>query len=211
MAVARPPYRGDATAASQAAMPWIEIVAALIGLLCVVLGAARSIWTYPTGIVSVAMFAALFFAARLYSDALLQGFFVAANLYGWVNWRRSRADTGEIVVETMSGTARARWAAGCAVAALGWGWLMQARTDASFPYMDAGIAIVSIAAQLLMARRYWENWVLWIGVDLASLPLYVAKQLWVTAALYAAYLGLALWGLVQWHGARRRTGAGAGA
>ena len=52
---------------------------------------------------------------------------------------------------------------------------------------------------------------LWIGVDLASLPLYVAKQLWVTAALYAAYLGLALWGLVQWHGARRRTGAGAGA
>jgi nicotinamide mononucleotide transporter len=190
-------------------MSWIEIVAALIGLLCVALGAARSIWTYPTGIASVAMFGAVFFAARLYSDALLQGFFVAANLYGWLNWQRSREQSGDVVVETMSIGARSRWAAGCLVAMLGWGWLMHAQTDASYPWADAGIAIVSVAAQILMARRAWENWVLWIGVDLASLPLYLAKQLWVTAALYAAYLVLAVWGLMQWRRAQRQVSVAA--
>jgi nicotinamide mononucleotide transporter len=190
-------------------MSVIEIVAALVGLLCVSLGARRSLWTYPTGIVSVGLFGAVFFAARLYSDALLQGFFVAANVYGWMNWKRSRAQSGTVVVESMTMRSRMTWSVGCVVATLGWGWLMHAHTDASLPWADAGIAIVSIAAQILMAQRRWENWVLWIGVDLASLPLYLYKELWVTAALYAGYLVLAVWGLVAWRAAEPRRVASA--
>ena len=60
------------------------------------------------------------------------------------------------------------------------------------------IAAASVAAQLLMARRAIENWWLWIAVDVASVPLYLAKGLYPFAGLYLVYLGLAVWGLLDW-------------
>ena len=106
----------------------------------------------------------------------------------------------------MSGVSRLRWTTGCLVAILLWGGAMQHFTDASYPWADGAIAIVSIAAQILMAQRKLENWWLWIAVDLASIPLYAAKALSLTMGLYVVYLALATWGLIDWHRARRTAG-----
>jgi nicotinamide mononucleotide transporter len=182
----------------------LEWIATLLGLACVALAAVRSVWTFPTAIVSVTLIGLLVWRERLYSDALLQVFFVAANLYGWRNWARTRGRAGEVVVERMAPAARARWAAGTLVAALAWGGAMHRWTDASYPWWDAAIAAASIAAQLLMARRRLENWLVWIAVDLASVPLYLAKGLTLLAALYAVYLALAVWGWFDWRRAHLR-------
>lgn len=187
-------------------MTSLETIACVFGILCVALAVMRRMWTFPFGIVSVGLYSAVFFSAKLYSDALLQIFYVVVNGYGWWNWRRSREDRGAVIVETMDAGSRWRWAAGCAVATIAWGGLMHRFTDASYPWADAGIAIVSIAAQVLMAQRKLENWVLWIAVDLASIPLYAAKALSLTMGLYMVYLALAMWGLFDWHRARRIQG-----
>ncbi len=185
-------------------MTHAEWIATLLGIACVALAGTRSVWTFPTAIASVTLVGLVVFEARLYSDALLQGFFVAANLYGWATWRAARARVGEVAVERMSPAARWRWGAGIAAAALGWGAAMHALTDAAYPWWDAAIAAPSVGAQLLMARRKLENWVLWIAVDVASIPLYLAKGLTLLAGLYLVYLGLAVWGLVGWARAERR-------
>ena len=176
----------------------VELLATLLGVLCVVLGVRRSVWTFPTAIGSVLLVGWAVWTARLYSDALLQLFFVGANLYGWANWRRSQADQGDVLVEAMSAGERARWTAGTGASTLAWGGGMAGWTDAAYPWWDAATAVVSAAAQLLMARRKWENWVLWIAVDLALIPLYLAKGLIMLAALYLFYLVLSIWGLVTW-------------
>ena len=182
-----------------------EWIATALGIACVALAARRSIWTFPTAIVSVALLGIVVFRARLYSDALLQLFFAAANLYGWINWRRARAHSGDIPVHMLDTRARARWLGGITLCWLGWGSAMHVLTDAALPWWDAGIAAASVAAQLLMARRAIENWWLWIAVDLASVPLYLAKGLYPFAGLYLVYLALAVWGLIDW---RRALGAG---
>lgn len=184
-------------------MSLVELAAAILGIACVTLGALRSIWNYAFGVASVVLLCAVFYEHKLYSDALLQIFFAAANLYGLANWRRSQANTGTVVVETMTAGARVRWALGCAVAVALWGWLMHRYTDASYPWPDAAIAIVSAAAQILMARRRLENWLLWIAVDLGAIPLYGLKQIWITMGLYVVYLGLAIWGFLSWRAVRR--------
>lgn len=190
-------------------MSWIEWVAALLGIVCVALGAVRSIWTYAFGIASVVLLGFVFLEAKLYSDALLQVFFVVANVYGLVNWRRSQVETGAVLVETMRVASHVRWATATLVAIASWGALMHFYTDASYPWPDAAIAITSVVAQILMARRKLENWVLWIAVDLGSIPLYAAKGLWVVMGLYVVYLGLAIWGFVDWDRARRTAGVAA--
>ena len=72
----------------------VEALAAALVVVNVALVAARSVWNYPVALAAVAIYAWVFLGARLYSDTLLQGFFFAANVYGWVNWTRSRADAG---------------------------------------------------------------------------------------------------------------------
>lgn len=189
-------------------MTWIEGVATGLGVLCVALGVVRSVWTFPTAIGSVALVGWVVWRERLYSDALLQLFFVAANLYGWIGWRRSRAAAGEVVVRGMTAAARRRWGVGVIAATVAWGGAMRAWTDAAYPWWDAATAVLSVAAQMLMAERKWENWVLWVVVDVALIPLYLAKGLTMFAALYVLYLGLSLWGLVGWRRALRPAGPG---
>jgi nicotinamide mononucleotide transporter len=179
-------------------MSLAEWIATALGIACVALAARRSIWTFPTAILSVALLGIVVFRARLYSDALLQLFFAVANLYGWIGWWRARTRTGDVPVRTLDARARTAWLAAIALGWLGWGMAMHRLTDAALPWWDAGIAAASVAAQLLMARRFIENWWLWIAVDLASVPLYLTKGLYPFAGLYLAYLGLALWGLLDW-------------
>ena len=57
------------------------------------------------------------------------------------------------------------------------------------PFWDAANAVASVAAQILLARRRLENWLLWIVVDLSSIALYAVKGLTLTALLYVIFLG----------------------
>lgn len=180
----------------------IEGVAALLVLINVWLITRRSIWNYAFGIVGVAIYGWVFFEAKLYSDMLLQIFFVVVQFYGLQQWRLSRAQAGEVVVERLSDRTRLAWLAGILAAIAAWGWLMHRFTDASFPWWDASVAMTSVAAQILMSVRKLENWWLWIVANLLSIGLYAAKALWITAGLYVFLLGLAIWGLVRWRAAR---------
>ncbi len=181
-----------------------EVIAFVLGIVNVTLVVRRSIWNYPFGIAMVSLYAVVFAEARLYSDMLLQFFFIAVNAYGWISWIRHRAATGAVVVEGMTRSERWRWTLATTAIALVWGGLMHRFTDASLPWWDAAVAAASIAAQWLLARRKWENWVLWIAVDIGSIGLYLVKELWLTALLYLLFLLLAAWGLVDW---RRRVAA----
>lgn len=185
----------------------LEIAASALLLVNIALVARRSMWNYPFAIAAVSLYAVLFYETKLYSDMLLQGFYVALNLYGWFNWSRSKAETGEVAVRTLGWGARVAWLAACAALTAGWGALMHRFTDASLPWWDAGVAMTSVAAQILLARRYLENWVLWIAVDLVAVPLFASRGLWLTAGVYVILLGLSVYGLIDWQRAYRRRAA----
>lgn len=185
----------------------VEGVAALLVLVNVWLVARRSIWNYAFGIVGVVLYGWIFLHARLYSDTLLQIFFLVLNVYGLAQWRRSQAEAGEVMVERLSTGARLRWALGIVAAVALWGWLMHRFTDAALPWWDAGVAMTSVAAQILMALRRLENWWLWIVANILSIGLYATKSLWITTALYVVLLGLSMWGLARWRAARHGAGA----
>jgi nicotinamide mononucleotide transporter len=179
-------------------MSAIEIVAVLLGITNIVLIIRRSVWNFPVAIVMVALYFVIFRDAKLYSDAGLQIFFAAVNAYGWWSWHRNKADVGDIIVRRLPALGYALWIVGSLLAISVWGWVMHAETDASYPWWDASVAMLSVSAQILMTRRFVENWHWWIVVNLISIPLYVVKELYLTAGLYGLFLVLAIAGLVEW-------------
>ena len=188
---------------SRHAMQPAEILASLLGLANIVLLVRRSLWNYPFGLAMVTIYAWVFAGARLYSDALLQLFFFVIQIYGWWAWVRAGRGAGEVPVVRLAPRARARWLVGAIAATLLWGWGMRSWTDAALPFWDAAIAVFSVVAQILLARRVLENWAVWIAVDAGAIALYAMRGLYLTAGLYILFLILAFSGLVSWARAER--------
>jgi nicotinamide mononucleotide transporter len=182
----------------------LEIAAALLGVVNIVLVVRRSTWNYPFGIVMVALYFFVFWNAKLYSDALLQIFFLVIQAYGWWAWAHARHVDHGVVVGWMPWRRRVPWLAGTAVAVLLWGTGMARFTDAAAPFVDATTAGLSIAAQSLQSLRRIESWLLWIAVDSVAIGLFAWRGLFVTSALYGLFLALAVVGLFEW---RRRAEA----
>lgn len=176
----------------------LEGAAALLGLVNVALVVRRSLWNYPFGIAMVLLYGFVFYEARLYSDALLQVFFLVIQLYGWWAWARSGRIEGGVAVSRLSTTARLLWIAGTALAAFAWGSMMARFTDAAAPFIDAAVAGTSVAAQILQSRRKVESWVLWILVDVVAIGLFWSRELIATSVLYGVFLVMSAAGLVAW-------------
>lgn len=176
----------------------LELVAVCLGVCNIVLLVRRSIWNYPFGIAMVALYFLIFREARLYSDMLLQIFFLVVNAWGWWAWGRAGGLSGPVQVDRMG--SRGRWTAlgSVGVLTLFWGWGMHEYTNAASPWWDAAVAMGSIASQILLARRKIENWIGWIAVDVVAIGLYASKSLWITAALYALFLVLSVQGWREW-------------
>ncbi len=178
-------------------MTQIEWLAAALVLINVALVALRSVWNYPFALVAVSLYAVVFYDAKLYSDMVLQGFFFTLNLYGWASWMRARNDSG-VPVGWMDASSRQWWALATILAWVAWSFAMDRYTDAGAPWIDGAIAMLSITAQWLLARRRVESWYLWILVDLIAIPLFAWRGLYPTSAVYVVLLGLSIDGLIQW-------------
>jgi nicotinamide mononucleotide transporter len=181
----------------------LELIAVALGLANVGLLVRRSIWNYPFGMAMVVLYLAIFWQARLYGEAVLQVFFFVVQGWGWWLWARAGGLAQMVQVEWMGWRARTAALVLVAASSLGIGWAMARFTDAALPYADAAIAGASVVAQVLLAMRRVENWALWIAIDVLSVWVYVARELYLTAGLYVVFLGLAIAGLIAWARAAR--------
>ena len=182
----------------------IEYAAALLGLVNIALLIFRNVWNFPFGMAMVALYILVFYEERLYAEAGLQVFFFAAQGWGWWLWLRVGGEDSRVPVRWLDNPSRAVWLAVTAALSLNLGWVMHRFTDAVMPYADAGIAGASVAAQILLAFRRIENWLVWIVIDIASIALYLNRGLYPTAGLYGGFLVMSLFGLKEWIDAERR-------
>lgn len=188
----------------------LEILAVLINVLGVWLTARRVPWCWPVNVVAVLLYAWLFYHWKLYSDMLLQGVYVLLQGYGWWRWRQGRLEDGTVRISRLPRregiTALAAGAAGAIVL----GGLMHRYTDAALPWLDAALAAFSLVASFWAARKRLASWNLWIVLDSVYVGVFVYKQLYPTAALYAGFVVLAIYGQRLWQADLRRTAAVAG-
>ena len=191
----------------------LEWLAAGLGVLNIALLIRRSQWNFAFAILSVSLYVFIFFESRLYAESGLQVFFILANVWGWIAWRRSldQHDESRVAVHWLDWRSRAAWLLATAVISLNLGWLLHRYTNAAMPFADSAIAGASVAAQLLLGLRRIENWVLWVAIDVAAVALYLNRGLYPTAGLYAAMLAMSLIGLKHWIAAQNRQNKAAAA
>ena len=178
---------------------WLELAAVALALAMVGFNIREMHWGWPLAIASSLLYALLFWHSRLYGDAALQIFFVVLAIWGWWQWLRGHAPGGGILrVRRLNSKGLAT---AIAVSLLAWpatGWFLLRFTDTDVPWWDAFPTAVSVVGQVLLGRKFIENWLFWIAVNTVSVGLFAWKGLWPTAALYAVFIGLSVAGWRTW-------------
>lgn len=175
-----------------------EVSANLVYVLSIGLATINSAHTWWTGIVGCLLFGWVFLQANLYADVTLQIFFIGTSLFGWWNWVRGNQGA-PVPIQRSTLPVLMGWMA-CAIAcALAYGTLLHAYTDAYAPFIDSLLLAFSVLAQFLLMQRRVETWWCWLLVNTIAVPLYLSRDLYVTAFFYAAFWVNACIALVRWY------------
>ncbi|GAA4305300.1 nicotinamide riboside transporter PnuC [Nibribacter koreensis] len=175
-----------------------EVVGFVTGLLCVWLAVKQNIWTFPLALISALFYVVVFKDALLFADMGLQVMFAVLNFYGWYLWLYKG---GKRVERPVTKTHNWQWGVLVVLVPVftyGLGRYLDMTTEADIPYWDAGTTGVSLGAQWLMSRKKLENWLLWLAVDIVYVPIYLYKELYLTAILYAIFIPMAWMGYRDW-------------
>jgi len=175
-------------------LEWASAITAALGIW---LTTQRRLICWPITLISTLLYMLVFLRVKLYSDALLQVFFVVFTIYGWWNWWRGVREDGSVRVEPL--TVRSMFVA-LAAGFIGCFLLgdLAEHIHAALPHLDATLMSYSLVASWWGARKHIANWWLWIVVDVVYVGEYIYKDLWPTAALYAGLVILAIVGLRDW-------------
>ncbi len=187
----------------------LEIIGTLVGLLYLWLEYRASIYLWIAGIIMPAIYLFVYYDAGLYADFGINIYYLGAALYGWMMWkygsflrrkilRKDTVQQEELPITRMPMRYLPPLTAAFAVAFIGIAWILINFTDSNVPWLDSFTTALSIVGMWMLARKYVEQWWAWIAVDAVSAGLYIYKGLDFTAALYALYTIIAIFGYFKW-------------
>jgi nicotinamide mononucleotide transporter len=183
------------------ALEWFGTVT---GFFCVYLAARQNILNWPVAILSILAYMVLFYQYKLYGDAALQFYFFCTSIYGWYYWSKLKESSQKPIV-SLRKHEYAILTVLTVVLSFALGVFLDKFTDTDVPYIDGACTAISFVAQLLMTRKVLQSWILWIIVDICYVPLYLYKNLALTAVLYTLYLVLATMGYLDWRRTWKQT------
>ncbi len=175
-----------------------EILGFVTGAVCVVLVIRRSIWNWPAGLANNGFYLVLFAQFGLYADAGLQIVYLALGAYGWWAWLRGGPHRSALLIQRTTRQQAVIFAGATLIGAVAMALLLSRLTNSTVPWADGLTTALSLVAQWMLTRKLLENWWVWIVADVLYVGLYIYKELYLTAVLYAVFLVLCVLGLRAW-------------
>ncbi len=184
-------------------MNYLEIVGTAIGVVYLYLEYRASVWLWVASIAMPAVYLSVYWEAGLYADFGISLYYLLASVYGLICWLIGRKDSADHESEPLRiGNFPKRLYPYVilvfSVLFVGIGFVLSRFTDSTVPWADAFTTALSIVAMWMLAKKYVEQWIVWILADLGCALLYAYKDLWFTGALYLAYAVVAVFGYRKW-------------
>jgi nicotinamide mononucleotide transporter len=177
----------------------MEIIAFILSFICITLNARGHLLTWLFSILSSAAYAWVFYEARLFGDAWLQGVFIVLAVYAWHSWLSKDASQKPLKIFTRMPQNWNLWG--------GLAWLalflviyfvLTNYTSSDVALVDAFLTAGSLIATYMSAQKWLENWLVWAFVNVIYIGLYIYKDLHLTALLYALLIALCVLGWKEW-------------
>ena len=180
---------------------WYGVVAGIAGCISVVLTAKGRWMMYPIGFIQNFTYTVLAFQNMFYGEVIEQVFYIVTMIWGMVAWARNMHTNEDGTQDvntrkfglaewlfTIVGVTIGTWLFGRALVAMG----------AAQPYTDAATNVMALFAQILMVKRYREQWVLWLLIDVFCIKMWWVAGNWSMVAMYIAWTANCIYGWINW-------------
>ena len=180
---------------------WYGVVAGIAGCISVVLTAKGRWMMYPIGFIQNFTYTVLAFQNMFYGEVIEQVFYIVTMIWGMVAWARNMHTNEDGTQDvntrkfglaewlfTIVGVAIGTWLFGRVLVAMG----------AAQPYTDAATNVMALFAQILMVKRYREQWVLWLLIDVFCIKMWWVAGNWSMVAMYVAWTANCIYGWINW-------------
>lgn len=186
---------------------YIEIFGTIVGLIYLWLEYKANIYLWLASIIMPAIYIYIFYNAGLYADFAINIYYLLIAIYGWFAWKYSfqifsssskKSREEELKISSIPKKIWIRLIPVYLILQFIITWVLITYTNSNVPWLDSFTTSVSIIAMWMLARKYIEQWLVWIVVDVVSVGLYIYKDLYFTSVLYALYAVIAILGYIKW-------------
>lgn len=175
-----------------------EILAAIFTLTCVLLTIKEHIWQWLFGIIGVIFYFIVYYQAKLYANMWLQIVFEVLQIYGWYQWLYGGKDRGELEISRSPAKVNLLLLIIALAGTAGLTFYFIKKTENPMPLADSSSTVLSLIAQWMVAKKYLENWLVWLVVNVITVYMGIMQKFYMTAGLYVLLFILAILGWNEW-------------
>ena len=185
---------------------WLDITTTALGLAYILLEYKASVWMWVVGFMMQSLGIVLYYQKGLYADCGMEFYYLAMTVYGFIAWMRHKQKTADLPIRHMPKKTVLSWLGIGLAFWLGIYLILAHFTNSTVPVADAFTTAFSIVGIWALARKYLEQWFVWIVVDVITSALYFYKDIPFKASLYALYVVIAVLGYFKWRRMMSDTG-----
>lgn len=177
---------------------WLDITTTALGLAYILLEYKASVWMWVVGFFMQSLGIVLYYQKGLYADCGMEFYYLAMTVYGFIAWMRHSSRKKDLPIRHMPRKTALVWVGLGLVFWLAIYLILSNFTDSRVPVADAFTTALSIVGIWALARKYLEQWFVWIVVDIVTCGLYFYKDIPFKASLYGLYVIIAVFGYFKW-------------
>lgn len=181
-------------------LDWLDILTTILGLIYIWLEYRAHIALWVIGIIMPALDIFLYWNHGLYGDAGMACYYTLAACYGLYIWKfkKTRKKKESLPIIFMP---RDQYLPSLLFFLISWGliyYILVTWTNSTVPLLDSFTNAMSFVGLWALARKYVEQWIFWIIVDVVCTFLYIQKGIPFKALLYGLYVVIAVAGYQKW-------------
>lgn len=177
---------------------WLDITTTALGLAYILLEYKANVWMWVVGFVMQSLGIILYYQKGLYADCGMEFYYLAMTVYGFIAWMHHKTKTKDLPIRHMPKRMAFIWICiGLGIWVLIY-FMLSRFTNSTVPVADAFTTAFSVVGIWALARKYLEQWFVWIVVDVVTSALCFYKDIPFKASLYALYVIIAVLGYFKW-------------
>ena len=179
----------------------LNIIAGLAGVVSVVMCAKGRTMFYFVGFIQTVTYLVLAWQNQFYGEVIENLFYFVTMIWGIFVWKKNETKnedgTEDVLTKKFTLTQWVLSIVGTVVATVTMGYWLNSIGSAQ-AYTDAATNVMAIFAQLLMVRRYREQWIWWLVIDIFCIKMWFVAGNWSMVAMYIAWTANAIYGWYNW-------------
>lgn len=178
----------------------LEIIGTIVGILYLYYEYKANALVWIMGAIMPALSLIVYYNAGLYADFGINIYYLIAAIYGYIAWifHKNGKEKKELPITSMPFKYYIPLSVITIILFIAISYILINFTDSNIPLWDSLTTALSIIAMWMMARKFIEQWIVWISVDIISVGLYIYKDIYFYATLYAIYSIVAIFGYYNW-------------